>query len=63
VLRASLLASGQPLQFEQTANRLVFKGLPVADPDPLTGVTVIKLECDGVPSQQLGAGHVLLDEI
>ena len=26
VLRASLLASGQPLQFEQTANRLVFKG-------------------------------------
>jgi alpha-L-fucosidase len=63
VLRASLLATGQPVQFEQTSNRLIFQGLPDSDPDPVTGVTVLKLECDRTPRQRLGAGHVLLEEI
>ncbi len=63
VLKASFLASGQPIEFEQTGNRLVFKGLPEADPDPITGVTVLKLECDSAPRQELGAGYVLLDDI
>ncbi len=63
VLRASFLATGQPIQFEQSGDRLVFRGLPEADPDPVTGVTVIKLECDSPPRQELGAGCVLLDEI
>jgi alpha-L-fucosidase len=63
VERATFLATGQPLTFEQTGNRLVFNGLPSADPDPVTGVTVIKLECTSAPRQQLGAGYVLLEEI
>jgi alpha-L-fucosidase len=63
VLRASFLATGQPAAFEQTGDRLVFKGLPVNDPDPELGITVLKLECDAPPRQELGAGHVLLQDI
>ncbi len=63
VQSASFLVSGEKIEFEQTGDRLVFKGLPVDDPDPITGVTVIKLECDSAPSQKLGAGCVLLEEI
>ncbi len=60
VNRASFLASGQPITFEQTENRLVLKNLPYHDPDPIAGVTVIKLECDAPPVQKLGAGCVVL---
>jgi hypothetical protein len=63
VMRASLLATGQPVEFEQTDRRLVFHGLPEADPDPIAGVTVLKLECDSAPRQELGAGYYRLDEI
>lgn len=61
VNRASFLADGTPITFEQSDNRLVLKNLPYHDPDPIAGVTVIKLECDGPPEQRLGAGYVLLD--
>lgn len=61
VERASFLASGRPITFEQTENRLVLKHLPYHDPDPVAGVTVIKLECDAPPEQKLGAGYVVLD--
>jgi len=61
VNQASFLADGTPIAFEQSAERLVLKNLPYFDPDPVAGVTVIKLECDGLPEQRLGAGCVLLD--
>ena len=60
VKSASFLASGQPITFEQSENRLVLKNLPYHDPDPIAGVTVIKLECDEPLTQRLGAGYVLL---
>jgi len=60
VEKASFLASGQPITFEQTENRLVLKNLPYHNPDSIAGVTIIKLECDGPPVQKLGAGCVLL---
>ena len=60
VLKASLLAGGQPVTFEQSEDRLVLKGLPAQNPDPDAGVTVFKLECDGAPRQVLGAGCVVL---
>jgi alpha-L-fucosidase len=60
VNRASFVADGTPITFEQTEDRLVLKNLPYPDPDPIAGVTVIKLECDGPPEQKLGAGVVLL---
>lgn len=60
VVRASLLATGQEIAFEQTENRLVLRGLPKENPDDAAGVTVIALECDGPPRQLLGAGCVTL---
>jgi len=63
VLAASFLGTGEKIEFEQMTNRLVFKGLPDNDPDPVTGVTVIKLECDSAPVQKLDRGYVLLEEI
>jgi len=60
VKRASYLASGEPIAFEQTENRLVLKGLPAKSPDTIAGVCVIKLEFDVPPRQVLGAGYVTL---
>jgi alpha-L-fucosidase len=60
VLKASILASGEPVAFTQTENRLVLKGLSERNPDPYAGVTVLKLECDAPPRQVLGAGYVTL---
>jgi alpha-L-fucosidase len=60
VQRASLLATGQQIPFEQTSNRLVLRGLPEANPDQIAGISVIKLECEGRPCQVLGAGYVVL---
>ena len=57
----SFLADGTPITFEQSEDRLVLKNLPYHDPDPVTGVTVIKLECDGPLVQKLGAGCVVLE--
>jgi hypothetical protein len=56
VQRATLLASGATLAFEQSKNRLLLHGLPETSPDTLAGVTVIKLECASAPSQVLGMG-------
>jgi len=58
----SFLADGTPVDFEQTEDRLVLKNLPYHDPDPATGVTVLKLACDGPFEQRLGAGCVLLED-
>ncbi len=61
VKAVSFLADGPPITFEQSKDRLVLKNLPYHDPDPVTGVTVIKLECDGPLVQKLGAGCVVLE--
>ena len=60
VKEASLLATGEPIAFEQTENRLILKGLPETNPDKIAGVSVIKLECASAPRQVLGAGYVVL---
>ncbi len=60
VQKASILATGQPVEFTQTENRLVLTGLPEQNPDPYAGVTVLKLECAAPPRQVLGAGYVVL---
>jgi alpha-L-fucosidase len=66
VTRASYLATGEPIAFEQSENRLILKGLPAKGPDdadkphPIAGVCVIKIECDAPPRQVLGAGYVTL---
>jgi alpha-L-fucosidase len=60
VKKATLLATGKAVAFEQTINRLVLKGLPAENPDAIAGVSVIKLECDAPPRQILGAGCVVI---
>jgi alpha-L-fucosidase len=63
LVKASLLATGQPLSFEQTENRLVLHGLPVLQPDRIAGITLIKLEFDAPPNQELGTGYVVLKDL
>lgn len=60
VQKASFLATGEPIAFEQTENRLILKGLPEKNPDTIAGVCVIKLELDKPLRQVLGAGYVVL---
>jgi alpha-L-fucosidase len=60
VRRASFLATGEEVEFEQVPDRLILKGLPASSPDKLVGMTVIKLECAAPPRQVLGAGCVVL---
>jgi len=62
LLKASLLATGQPLAFEQTENRLVIRDLPAAQPDAIAGTTLLKLEFDAPPQQELGIGCVVLKD-
>jgi alpha-L-fucosidase len=59
--KASLLATGKSIDFEQTENRLILKGLPEANPDKIAAVSVIKLEFESEPQQRLGAGYVILE--
>ena len=61
VEKASILATGTPVAFEQSENRLILKGLPHDNPDEIAGITVLKLECAGPPQQVLGAGYVVLE--
>ncbi|MFB3829614.1 MAG: alpha-L-fucosidase [Bryobacteraceae bacterium] len=51
VLSAKLYASGKPLKFTQDEWRVKFTGLPATPPDD--PVTVIAIECDGEPRQDL----------
>jgi len=58
--RASFLATGDSIEFRQTKDRLVLRGLPKSSPDKVAGVTVLKLEFTAKPRQVLGAGCVVL---
>jgi alpha-L-fucosidase len=55
------LMNGPKVRFTQVKNRLVLHDLPEKAPNTLD--TVIELKCDRKPSQILGAGYVLLDEV
>ena len=46
---SSLLASGEPLPFEQKDRRLTIRGLPKECPDPICGYAVLKLEFASYP--------------
>ncbi|OQA46159.1 MAG: Alpha-L-fucosidase [Chloroflexi bacterium ADurb.Bin325] len=60
LLKASILASGQPVEFEQQPDRVLFRGLPEAQPDEFAGTSILKLEFVEPPRQALGAGCVVL---
>ncbi|MDX2052327.1 MAG: alpha-L-fucosidase [Polyangiaceae bacterium] len=51
VLRASVLGTGQELFPERQATRTIIRGLPESAPDPV--LTVVKLELDGPPAQDI----------
>ncbi len=44
---------GPKVEFTQTRDRLVLRGLPAKAPNPLA--TVVELEVEGVPKQVLAA--------
>jgi hypothetical protein len=58
--RASYLATGEPVKYEQTRTRLLLEDLPEESPDEIAGVCVFKLEFDEPPRQVLGPGYELL---
>ena len=47
VLSIQLLKDGTPIQFEQRGHRILLKNLPPAPPDPIAGISVLKLEFEG----------------
>ena len=49
VKSATLLATGQPVAFQQDAYRVRFTGLPARAPD--SPITTLAIECDGEPEQ------------
>jgi alpha-L-fucosidase len=51
VLNATLLTTGQPLRVEKKGDQTIISGLPEQSPDEL--VSVIKLELDGEPDQDI----------
>lgn len=51
VLKASILSTGQALSIERQATRTIVRGLPEVPPDEV--LTVVKLELDGPPAQDL----------
>ncbi|MFH0797271.1 MAG: alpha-L-fucosidase [Candidatus Omnitrophota bacterium] len=52
--KVSWVASDRTVAFRQERDRIVFMGLPEKCPDPVAGITLIKLEFKGTPFQQLG---------
>ncbi len=60
LLKAAILASGQPVEFEQQPDRVLFRGLPETQPDEFAGTSILKLEFAEPPQQVLGAGCVVL---
>ncbi len=61
VKKASLIATGEPINFDQSENRLVLRGLPAQNPDKSAGISVIRLEFDEVPVQKLSEGYVYIE--
>jgi len=53
VLRASVLGTGQELSVERLATRTIIRGLPESPPDEV--LTVVKLELDGPPAQDISS--------
>jgi alpha-L-fucosidase len=60
LLKASILATGQQVEFTQEPDRVIFRGLPEQNPDEFCNTSILKLEFDGEPRQELGAGCVVL---
>jgi alpha-L-fucosidase len=58
--RATLLASGKPLRFEQKGQRLTLRGLPKSNPDRIANITIIKMDFASLPKQKLGTGCVIV---
>ena len=60
VKKAFLMETGKAIQFEQTDERLILKGLPIEAPDTIAGVSIIKLEFDEVPHQDMNEAYVTI---
>ncbi len=63
LLSARVYPGGKPLEFEQTDNRLLIKGLPESCPDKIAEVGMIEMKFKTPPRQYFNAGPVLPDVI
>jgi alpha-L-fucosidase len=61
LLKASILATGQAVEFTQEPDRVIFRGLPETQPDEFCNTSILKLEFADEPKQVLGAGCVVLN--
>ena len=60
VKRITVLKTGKPVRFTQEPGKLVLKGLPAKDPDPIAHTTVLKIEFAGVPWRMSDGGYPLV---
>jgi len=61
VKAATLLTTGDAVNFEQSEDRLILHGMPEQCPDPVAAMAVIRLDFDEPPRQKLGPCMVPLD--
>jgi alpha-L-fucosidase len=60
VRRIDIVGRDDAVGFQQTRERLVIRGLPAAAPDDIAGYSVLKLEFEKRPRQELGEGCVVI---
>ncbi len=60
VKRVSFLKTGRPVNFDWKPGKLVLKGLPERDPDPIAHTTVFRIEFAGIPSRMPDHGYPLV---
>lgn len=53
--KITLLASGEPVEFEVRGQRILLKNLPLRSPDEVCGITVLKAEFDEPPMYRRGS--------
>ena len=58
--RISFLKTGKPVKFTWEPGKLVLKGLPKKDPDPIVHTTVFKIEFEREPRRQNDHGRPLV---
>ncbi|NLW50351.1 MAG: alpha-L-fucosidase [Candidatus Brocadiaceae bacterium] len=60
VKRITVLKTGKPVRFTQEPGKLVLKGLPEREPDPIAHTTVFRIEFAGVPRRTSDGGYPLV---
>ena len=60
LVKATLMATGKRVRFQQKGEQILLKGLPAKNPDRIASISVVELEFASAPRQVLGAGYKVL---